>query len=65
MQIVTDPCRLRGTWIVLLHFVVRNPRDEIIFYGPFGVNMGRSAGHGGVGFEPVLFIGSQRFDGAM
>ena len=65
MQIITDPCGLRGAWIILLHFVVRNPRDEMIFYGPFGVKVGSAAGHGGVGFELVLFIGSQRFDGAM
>ena len=65
MQIISDPCGLRGACVMLLHFVVGYSREENIFYGPFGVKVGSAAGLGGVGFEPVLFIGSQRFDGAM
>ena len=50
---------------ILIFDYPKKAPDESLFYGPFGVKVGSAAGLGGVGFEPVLGIGSQRFDGAM
>ena len=65
MQIVTDRGRLCDPGLILLPFGARNPRHETTFYAALGVKLGIAADQCGVGFEPVLDIGSQRLDGDM